>query len=93
MLHSLTVNSGRRESTAGAMGEIRGSPLYAEAYSMADLLKTSIYCIASAFQNEMLSCGKAGLLEKEWIISSKPLYGTQELLLHKLRLFLDHQAN
>ncbi|XP_047960212.1 uncharacterized protein LOC125205370 isoform X2 [Salvia hispanica] len=44
-------------------------------------------------QNEMLSCGKAGLLEKEWIISSKPLYGTQELLLHKLRLFLDHQAN
>ncbi|KAG6384711.1 hypothetical protein SASPL_153528 [Salvia splendens] len=88
-----TVNTGRRESTAGAMGKIRGSPLYAKAYSMADILKTSIYCIASAFQNEMLSIGKAGLLEKEWIISSKPLYGTQELLLHKLRLFLDHQAN
>ncbi|KAH6815858.1 nucleoporin protein Ndc1-Nup protein [Perilla frutescens var. hirtella] len=88
-----TVNTGRRESTSGAMGKIRGSPLYAKAYSMADILKTSIYCIVSAFHNEMLNSGKAGLLEKDWIISSKPLYGTHELLLHKLRLFLDYQAS
>lgn len=75
-----TVNTGRWESTAGAMGKIRGSPLYGKAYSMADILKTSIYCIVSAFHNEMLSSGKAGLLEKDWIITSKPLYGIHELL-------------
>lgn len=88
-----TINTGRRESTSGAMGKIRGSPLYAKAYSLADVLKTSIYCIVSAFHNEMLNSGKAGLLEKDWIISGKPLYGTHELLLHKLRLFLDFQAS
>ncbi|KAL8457182.1 hypothetical protein ACS0TY_035143 [Phlomoides rotata] len=88
-----TINTGRRESTSGAMGKIRGSPLYAKAYSLADVLKTSTYCIVSAFHNEMVSSGKAGLLEKDWIISSKPLYGTHELLLHKLRLFLDFQAS
>lgn len=88
-----TINTRRRESTSGAMGKIRGTPLYAKAYSLADILKTSIYCIVSAFHNEMLNSGKAGLLEKDWIISGKPLYGTHELLLHKLRLFLDFQAS
>ncbi|KAL0417322.1 UNVERIFIED_CONTAM: putative receptor-like protein kinase [Sesamum latifolium] len=65
-----TMNTGRRVSTSGAMGKIRGSPLYAKAYSLADVLKTSIYCIVSAFHNEMLNSGKAGLLEKDWIISA-----------------------
>ncbi|KAK6148198.1 hypothetical protein DH2020_019110 [Rehmannia glutinosa] len=88
-----TVNTGRRESTAGAMGKIRGSPLYGKAYSLADVLKTSTYCIVSTFHNEMMNSGKAGLLEKDWIISGKPLYGTHELLLHKLRQFLDFQAS
>lgn len=84
-----TMNTGRRESTTGAMIKIRGSPVYISAYSLADTLKTSIYTIISAFHNEMLHSGKAGLLQKDWIISSKPLYGTHELLVHKLRLFLD----
>ncbi|KAK4394918.1 hypothetical protein Sango_1646100 [Sesamum angolense] len=88
-----TMNTGRRVSTSGAMGKIRGSPQYAKAYSLADVLKTSIYCIVSAFHNEMLNSGKAGLLEKDWIISSKPLYGTHELLLHKLQLFMNFQAS
>ncbi|PIN19424.1 hypothetical protein CDL12_07885 [Handroanthus impetiginosus] len=88
-----TMNTGRRESTSGAMGKIRGSPLYAKAYSLADILKTSIYCVVSTFHNEMVNSARTGLLEKEWIISGKPLYGTHELLLHKLRLFLDFQAN
>lgn len=88
-----TVNTGRRESTAGAMGKIRGSPLYAKAYSLADIFKTSIYCIVSAFHNEMMNSEKAGLLEKDWVVRSKPLYGTHELLLHKLKLFLDFQAS
>ncbi|KAL7098252.1 hypothetical protein ACP275_09G005400 [Erythranthe tilingii] len=88
-----TVNTGRRESTASAMGKIRGSPLYAKAFSLADILRTSIYSIVSAFHGEMMNSEKAGLLEKDWIVSGKPLYGTNELLLHKLRLFLDFQAS
>ncbi|KAG8378639.1 hypothetical protein BUALT_Bualt07G0006300 [Buddleja alternifolia] len=88
-----TINTGRRESTSGAMGKIRGSPFYANAYSLADILKTSIYCIVSAFHNEMVNSGKAGLLDKDWITTGKPLYGNHELLLHKLRLFLDFQAS
>ncbi|GER56718.1 1-aminocyclopropane-1-carboxylate synthase 1 [Striga asiatica] len=88
-----TVNTGRRESTSGAMQKIRGSPLYDEAYFIADVLKTSVFCLVSAFHDEMINSGKAGLLEKDWIISSKPIYGTTELLVHKLRQFLDFQAN
>ncbi|GFP88492.1 hypothetical protein PHJA_000992900 [Phtheirospermum japonicum] len=88
-----TVNTGRRETTSGAMGKIRGSPLYGKAYSLADVLKTSIYCVVSAFHNEMMGSGKAGVLEKDWIISGKPDYGTHELLGHKLRQFLDFQAS
>ncbi|CAL5355457.1 unnamed protein product [Camellia sinensis] len=89
-----TLSTGRREtaSAMGVTGKRRGSPLYSKAYSMADILRTSIYCIVSAFHDEMMSSAKAGFLEKEWIISGKPLYGTRDLLLQKLRLFLDFQA-
>ncbi|KAI7993261.1 hypothetical protein LOK49_LG11G01742 [Camellia lanceoleosa] len=89
-----TLSTGRREtdSAMGVTGKRRGSPLYSKAYSMADILKTLIYCIVSAFHDEMMSSAKAGFLEKEWIISGKPLYGTRDLLLQKLRLFLDFQA-
>ncbi|WMV21061.1 hypothetical protein MTR67_014446 [Solanum verrucosum] len=88
-----TLNPGRRDSAAGMTGRRKGAPFYAKAYSMADILKTSIYGIISAFYDEMSHSAKAGLLEKDWIISSKPLYGTRELLSQKLRLFLDFQAS
>lgn len=89
-----TQSSGRREVTAtGVIVKRRGNPLYSKAYSMSDLLRTSIYCIVSAFHDEMVNSAKCGFLEKEWIISSKPLYGTRELLLQKLRLFLEFRAN
>ncbi|CAN4087860.1 unnamed protein product [Withania somnifera] len=88
-----TLNSGRRDSAAGVAGKRKGAPFYAKAYSMADILRTSIYGIVSAFYDEMSHSAKAGLLEKDWIISSKPLYGTRELLSQKLRLFLDFQAS
>ncbi|KAL2478861.1 Nucleoporin protein Ndc1-Nup [Forsythia ovata] len=84
-----TTSTGRRDSAVGATVKIRGSPLYAKAYSMADVLKTSIYCMVSAFHGEMLNSEKTGLLGKDWIVSGKPLYGTRELLLQKLHLFLD----
>ncbi|KAF3671536.1 hypothetical protein BC332_08614 [Capsicum chinense] len=88
-----TLNSGKRDSAASIAGKRKGAPFYAKAYSMADNLRTSIYGIVSAFYDEMSHSAKAGLLEKDWIISSKPLYGTRELLSQKLRLFLDFQAS
>jgi len=90
-----TTSTGRREA-AGiglAAGKRKGSPLYSKAYGVADILRTSIYNIVSAFHDEMVISAKAGLLDKEWITTSNPVYGTRELLSHKLRLFLDFQAN
>ncbi|KAA8542908.1 hypothetical protein F0562_024057 [Nyssa sinensis] len=87
------LSTGRRDVTVSSMGKKRGNPQYSKAYSMADILRTSIYHIVSAFHDEMLNSAKAGLLEKDWIISSKPLYGTHEILLQKLRLFLDFRAS
>ncbi|KAI3517880.1 hypothetical protein L1887_17101 [Cichorium endivia] len=66
---------------------------YSKAYSMADILRTSIYQIVSNFHQEMMTSSKAGLLDKNWINSGKPLYGTRELLVQKLRMFLEFQAN
>ncbi|KAJ4847578.1 hypothetical protein Tsubulata_045827 [Turnera subulata] len=83
-----TPNTGRRDVTI----KRRGGPQHAKAYAMADVLRTSVYGIVSAFHNEMLSSAKAGLLEKDWIVKSKPIFGTHELLVQKLRLFLDFRA-
>lgn len=88
-----TVSTGRRDIAVGVIGKRKDSVQYSKAYSMADIVKTSIYCIVSAFQDEMLSSSKTGLLEKDWITTSKPLYGTHDLLLQKLRLFLDFRAS
>ncbi|KAH7550657.1 hypothetical protein ACOSQ2_024172 [Xanthoceras sorbifolium] len=86
------LNTGRRD--VGVVKK-RGGPAHSKAYAMADVLRTSIYCIVSAFHGEMMSSAKANLLEKDWITSAKPqpLFGTRELLLQKLRLFLDYQAS
>ncbi|XVF23001.1 hypothetical protein REPUB_Repub13aG0000100 [Reevesia pubescens] len=84
------LSTGRRGVRTGKR---RDGPLYLKAYAMADVLRTSIYCIVSAFHNEMLANAKAGLLEKDWITSVKPPFGTPELLLQKLHLFLDFQAS
>ncbi|EEF34261.1 uncharacterized protein LOC8267541 [Ricinus communis] len=85
-----TLNTGRRDI---AVVKKRSGPTYSKAYAIADVLRTSIYYIVSAFHDEMLTSDKAGLLEKDWLISSKPLLGTRELLLQKLRLFLDFRAS
>lgn len=87
------LNTGRRDTPVAVTGKRKDSPMYSKAYSMADILRTKIYCIVSAFHEEMLNSSKSGLLEKDWIVTSKPLYGTHELLLQKLRLFLDFRAS
>lgn len=85
-----TLNTGRRDVV---VAKKRSGPIHSKAYDMADVLKTSIYGIISAFHDEMLTSDKAGLLERDWLISGKPLFGTRELLLQKLRLFLDFRAS
>lgn len=87
---SATFSTGRRDVRTGKR---RDDPLYSKAYAMADVLRTSIYGIVAAFHHEMLTSAKAGLLEKDWISGSKPPFGTRELLLQKLHLFLDFQAS
>ncbi|GJX07359.1 putative F-box protein SKIP19-like protein [Tanacetum coccineum] len=84
----------RRKDTTNGMASIKkDGPHYAKAYYMADILRTSIYQIVSSFHHEMVTSSKGGLLEKDWIIAGKPLYGSRELLVHKLNMFLEFQAN
>lgn len=85
-----TPNIGRRDAVTTKK---QGGPLHAKAYAMADVLRTSVYSIVSTFHDEMFTSTKAGLLEKDWVLKSKPLFGTYELLVQKLHHFLDFRAN
>jgi nucleoporin NDC1 len=69
------------------------SPLYAKACAMADVLRNSIYGIMSVFHEKMLTSTKTGLLDKDWVTKSNPLFGTYKLLVQKLHHFLDFQAS
>ncbi|PWA92279.1 Nucleoporin protein Ndc1-Nup [Artemisia annua] len=83
----------RKDITNGMTSSKKDGPHYAKAYYMADILRTSIYQIVSNFHHEMVTSSKNGLLEKDWITTGKPLYGSRELLVHKLKMFLEFQAN
>ncbi|KAI3679354.1 hypothetical protein L2E82_51434 [Cichorium intybus] len=87
-----TVLRSTREDTITRLYQ-KNIPQYSKAYSMADILRTSIYQIVSLFHQQMLASSKAGRLQKEWITSDKPLYGSGELLVHKLCMFLEFEAN
>ncbi|XP_076943504.1 uncharacterized protein LOC143613768 [Bidens hawaiensis] len=80
-------------ATVGITSHKKDGPHYAKAYSMADILRTSLYQIMSTFHHEMAVSSKQGLLDKDWISNGKPLYGSRELIVHKLRMFLEFQAN
>ncbi|GLU18430.1 hypothetical protein SLE2022_347340 [Rubroshorea leprosula] len=84
-----TTSTGRRDVRTAKR---KGSLQYSKAFAMADVLRTSIYGIVSAFHKEMLRSAKTGDLEKDWIDSGKPVFGTRELLVQKLHLFLDFRA-
>lgn len=83
----------RKDITNGMTSNKKDGPHYAKAYYMADILRTSIYQIVTNFHHEMVTSSKGGLLEKDWITTGKPLYGSRELLVHKLKMFLEFQAN
>ncbi|GLT55908.1 hypothetical protein SLA2020_289910 [Shorea laevis] len=85
-----TSSTGRRDI---GTAKRRGNQQYSKTYAMADVRRTSIYAIVSAFQKEMLRSAKACDLEKDWINCGKPVFGTRELLLQKLQLFLDFQVS
>ena len=84
-----TPSTGRRDV---ATAKKRVGPLHAKTCAMVDVLRNSIYSIVSAFHDEMLTSTKAGLLENDWVTKSKPLFGTYELLVQKLRHYLDFRA-
>ena len=88
-----TANTGRRDGLTVVPSKKRGGFLYGKAYTMADALRTSVYQIISAFQADMQANAKASDLEKNWIMNGKPLYGTREILVQKLVLFLEFHAN
>ncbi|XP_064989123.1 uncharacterized protein LOC135627088 [Musa acuminata AAA Group] len=87
-----TVNTGKRDAVPALTTKKRGAALHAKAYAMADVLKTSIYQVVSAFQTDMQANAKASVLEKNWIAEGKPIYGTREILIQKLHHFLDYRA-
>lgn len=70
------------------------SELHKKAYAMADVLRTSLYQIVATFRKEMILSGSAAagggvIAERDWLGKGQPLYGTHELHLQNLRLFLD----
>ncbi|WOL10723.1 hypothetical protein Cni_G19482 [Canna indica] len=88
----VTSNTGKRDEAPSTTHKKRDTALLGKAYAMADVLRTSVYQIVSGFETDMQANAKASVLEKNWISEGKPLYGTREMLVQKLHLFLDYRA-
>ena len=69
--------------------------LYRKAYAMADVIRTSLYQIVDTFRKEMTVSGSGqgnmaiAIAERDWLSKGQPLYGTHDLHVQHLRLFLD----
>jgi nucleoporin NDC1 len=71
--------------------------MHRKAYALADVLRTAIYQIVSVFGEEMVvgnsMSGKGfAIAERDWLSQKNPLYGTQEMHLQKLSMFLEYRA-
>ncbi|CAN6246555.1 unnamed protein product [Urochloa humidicola] len=81
-----------RRPTGTAIASTEGG-LHKKAYAMADVLRTSVYQIVSAFIDDLQANAKPASLEKNWISEGrKPIYGSQAVLVQKLCLFIEYSA-
>lgn len=87
-----TFNAGKGCETFAVATKRKKPLLYAKAYALADVVRTSLYQIVSAFEIDMQANARNSVLEKNWINDGKPLYGTREILVYKLHLFLEYRA-
>jgi nucleoporin NDC1 len=82
-----------RKATGTAIASTQRGGLHKKAYVMADVLRTSIYQIVSAFVDDLRANAKPSSLEKNWISEGrKPIYGSQAVLVQKLILFIEYRA-
>lgn len=82
-----------RKGNVTAIASTQRGGLHTKAYSMADVFRTSIYQIVSAFLDDMRANAKASSLEKNWISEGrKPIYGSRAVLVQKLSLFIEYRA-
>lgn len=85
-------STGRKGNVTAIASTQRGG-LHTKAYSMADVIRTSIYQIVSAFVDDMRANAKASSLEKNWISEGrKPIFGSHAVLVQKLSLFIEYRA-
>jgi nucleoporin NDC1 len=85
--------SAGRKSTGVAIASTQKGGLHKKAYTMADVLRTSVYQIVSAFIDDLRANAKPSSLEKNWISEGrKPVYGSQAVLVQKLILFIEYRA-
>lgn len=82
-----------RKGNGVAIASTQKSGLHKKAYIMADVLRTSVYHILSAFIDDLQANAKPFSLEKNWISEGrKPVYGSQAVLVQKLILFIEYRA-
>jgi nucleoporin NDC1 len=82
-----------RKATGTVIASTQRGGLHKKAYVMADVLRTSIYQIVSAFVDDLQANAKPSSLEKNWISEGrKPIYGSQAVLVQKLILFIEYRA-
>ncbi|OEL24176.1 hypothetical protein BAE44_0014807 [Dichanthelium oligosanthes] len=82
-----------RKGTGIAIASTQRGGLRNKAHAMADVLRTSVYQIVSAFIDDLRGNAKPASLEKNWISEGrKPIYGSQAMLVQKLILFIEYHA-
>jgi len=86
------LSTGRKGSGIAISTTQKGG-LHKKVYAMADVLRTSVYQIVSAFIDDLRANAKPASLEKNWISEGrKPIYGSQAMLVQKLGLFIEYRA-